>query len=685
MEAPGFERAIARPTRVEVDRVAVIEVTLQLAGVYKTAEVRDEPRPLVGETVARTRLAALPLNGRQYLDLALLAPGVVPAPAGTQGLGFNLAGSRSQSNVHLLDGGSNQDTQNNGALNGFRLTEAIEEFNVQPRPRPRSSAAAPARRSTWSPGAAAISSTARPSSTSATAAWPPPTFSPTSSAAQGSLNRNQFGAAAGGPVARDRTFFFASWEEFRQVSHVISSTRVPTLAERASVTDPISLRLLPYWPLPNASGTVNYNSDVPNRDFDRTLLARIDHRVGQRDQLSGRWIEYRGDSAVAGPTPITGGNNGEPKQRSAMLRDTHVFSPSWINEVSAGFSSNLQEREVQDYDVDLASVIDVPGAPKGAHGLPSITISGGYAALGSNQNFPQGRYTTTTEFSDTAAWRSMRFGIQVRHETLRQYLDRSSRGSITFPAFTNFARGQINSATFRTGSTLAHWGRTPVALYWQHQVRPRPNLSIDFGARYETGSNSAERDGRAANFVEGAGPVFAGTSRMLTVDPLAVGMAALKTVDAPIGLPRAGVFPDRNNFAPMIGLAWSPLDLVVRAGFRLGYDEGVGNLLTSMALAPPFSLQTSQTANVTQPGAFGWALAYNQNVPLISNYGRQGPGTPTVGVITFQGIDAHLRSPYVAHYTGGSRRRSGVSCSTRHTRAASAGGSESTSTSTSPS
>jgi hypothetical protein len=309
----------------------------------------------------------------------------------------------------------------------------------------------------------------------------------------------------------------------------------------------------------------------------------------------------------------------------------------------------LQERDVQDRGVKPAAIIPLPGVPDGPRGLPSIAISGGYASLGSNQNFPQGRYTDTAELSDTVAWRSMRWGVQARREDLRQYLDRSSRGAINFSSFPNFARGLINSSTIRTGSTLAHWRREPVALYWQDQLRPRPNLAIDFGVRYESGAVLSERDGRVMNFVPGVGPVAG--NRLLSIDPLAVGPSALGLAPSPVTLPPSGVHPDRNNFAPMLGLAWSHGDTVVRAGFRLSYDEPVGNLLTSLALAPPFSLQTSQTANVTQPGQFGWALAFNQNVPLISNYGKQGPGTPTAGTITFQGIDPNLRTAYVSHYS----------------------------------
>jgi hypothetical protein len=91
----------------------------------------------------------------------------------------------------------------------------------------------------------------------------------------------------------------------------------------------------------------------------------------------------------------------------------------------------------------------------------------------------------------------------------------------------------------------------------------------------------------------------------------------------------------------------------------VAYDDLFNNVPSGMALAAPANLQTTQMANVTQPGKFPWELAFNQNVPLISNFNQQGPGTPTVGVLSFQGIDPHLRSAYAYVYGMGVERSLG--------------------------
>src|SRR5207244_4631344 len=103
------------------------------------------------------------------------------------------------------------------------------------------------------------------------------------------LHRNQYGATFGGPILKDKTFFFASWEGFRQVNPTVSSTRVPTDAERAMVTDPISKAVLQFWPSPNAAGTtINYIANVAASTFDNTGLIKIDHNFSDKDRLTGR-------------------------------------------------------------------------------------------------------------------------------------------------------------------------------------------------------------------------------------------------------------------------------------------------------------------------------------------------------------------------------------------------------------
>jgi hypothetical protein len=674
-----------------VDQVTRVDISLELGDVSEVVEVSaitpllESGKSTLSGVVDNRVIANVPLNARQFLDLALLTPGIVPAAPGTQGSGFNSAGARSQSNVYLLDGISNQDTQTNEALNLFRITDAVEEFAVQ-------TSVPPPEFGRGSGGQVNIVTKSGSNqfhgslfeylrNTKLDAA---DFFTNKLRGPKNVLHRNQFGGTLGGPLIHDRTFFFASYEGFRQAAPMVSSTRVPTLAERSSVTDLISQRLLSYWPVPNAAGTTNFISNVRNQDSDDTGFFRVDHRIGERDQISGRWTEYQGWSLVPGPTALTGANQGPPAQRSVMLNEVHTFSTAFMNEIRLGYSRNRMERTVQDQGLNAAGIFTDPsGAPLPGvvdaakdplnSGLPTITIAGGYAALGTNPNFPQGRRSSTMELFENmsleapfgASKHSWRWGFHARREDLRRYLDRSSRGAFNFASFADFAKGLVNSSSFRTGSTLAYWRRYPWDLFWQDQFKVRENLTLNYGLRYEYPSSAAEIREHATNFVPGYGPMIVGTNQIVDIDPLLKGPASLIFRTAPFTLPLSGVHSDKNNIAPMIGFAYSPREAntVIRGGFRMAYDDLFNNVPSSMALSAPYNLQTSQTANVTQPGKFPWAIGFDQNVPLISNFGKQGPGTPATGVLTFQGIDPDLRSAYLYQYNLGIQRRLGSAIS----------------------
>jgi hypothetical protein len=685
-EVLRFKKATIPQVVVQVDQVTHADIALVLGDASEAIQISaalpllESDRSTLSFVADNRAIANLPLNGRQYLDLALLTPGVVPPAPGTQGNGLNSAGTRSQSNVYLLDGVSNQDTQTNQPLNLFRITDAIEEFAVQ------TGVTLPE----FGRGSGAQVDVVTKSGTNRlhgsafeyarnTVLNAADFFTNKLGGTKDTLHRNQFGATLGGPVARDHTFFFVSYEGFRQIAPIVSSTLVPTGAQRATVTDPVSQRLLAYWPQANTVGSLNYIANVTSTNSDDTGLIRVDHRIGSRDQLAARWTEYWGNSTAPGPTPLTGGNRGPLSQVSSSLSDVHTFSPSFLNELRLGFSRNAEQRIVQDYGLDASSIFaSANGASFGAvnaasdprdSGLPMITVGGGFAVLGTNQNFPQGRATDTVELFDnmsrTASRHTFRWGYHVRREDLSRYLDRAGRGTISFQTFADFAKGMIMNSTFRTGSTQAYWRRYPFDAYWQDEFKARPNLTLHFGVRYEYPSSVSESRNHATNFVPGYGPIVVGANQLLSINPALVGPSSLVLSTAPFHLPSSGVYPDRNNLAPMLGFAYSPHfsslaardNTVIRGGFRVAYDDLFNNVPAAMSLGAPYNLQTTQTANVTQPAKFPWILAFNQNVPLISNIGKQGPGTPTVGILSFQGVDPNLRSAYAYLYNFGIERK----------------------------
>src|SRR5207253_10347418 len=136
IELQGIKRTVIN-VLVEVDQITRADVALQVGDIVQQVEVQavapilESDKSTLSSVVESRTITNLPLNARQYLDLALTAPGVLPSTTGVQGGGFNVSGARSQSNVFLLDGISNIDTQINSALGNFRITDAVQEFAVQ--------------------------------------------------------------------------------------------------------------------------------------------------------------------------------------------------------------------------------------------------------------------------------------------------------------------------------------------------------------------------------------------------------------------------------------------------------------------------------------------------------------------------------------------------------------------------
>lgn len=696
-EAAGFKKAGITNVLVEVDQITRADLALEVGGVTETIEVSSaapllqSDRSTLSNVVDSRTISNMPLNTRQFLDLALLTPGVVPAAVGALG-GFAVAGARSESNLTQIDGVANMDAVANVSLTNFRITDAVQEFAVQ------TSAALPEfGRGTGAQVNIVTKSGGNRFHGSAfeyfrnTHMDAADFFTNKLAGHKAPLNRNQFGATLGGPILRDRTFFFLSYEGFRQIAPQPSSALVPTDAQRATVTDPISRRLLQFWPEPNATGNQNYTGNAPARNSDDTGLVRIDHAIGNADRLSGRWIEFQGSAVTAGPTPLSGGDSSAPVTRSLVLSETHSFTPKFLNEIRLGFSRNAIYMAVQDLGFNAATIFTdsagnpLPGVIDGskdlAHsGLPRIAVTG-VAALGGSNMRPFARTANTYELFDNMSLispfgqsrHSWRWGFHVRREDLRHRNETSSRGSFSFNSFQDFAKGLVNTASFLTGSPLNYPRRYPWDLFWQDQYKVKDNFTFNYGIRYEYFSVPEETRNNWANFIPGVGPMVAGSNRILDIDPSKTGPASIFFLQAPFTLSSsAGVKPDRNNFGPVLGFAYSPRfarslfgqnATVVRGGFRVGYDDDYTLLFTNLARNTPITLATRQMAGTTQPGTFPWAIGFNQDVSLISNFGKQGPGSAIVGVLPFFAVDPNLRSAYLYQFHFGIQRKLGQSFS----------------------
>jgi len=687
-ETAGFKRVSVPSVLVQVDQNTRVDLTLEVGStgesvtISEVAPILENDKTTLSSVVDSTSISNLPLNGRQALDIALVTPGVVPTATGTQVLSFNVAGARSQSNTYLWDGVSNMDTQVNGNLNNFRVAEAIQEFSVQ-----TSVASAEFGRGTGGQVSMVTKSGTNSLHGSIFEYVRNDLFDATDffiNKAKGKktpLHRNQFGGSMGGPIKKNKLFIFGSYEEFRQVAPTPSLTRVPTDAERAQVTDPISQALLKFWPAPNTSvGSNNFIVNVGSTTFDYTGLVKVDYHLTDRDIVTGRFANYQGATFTPGAIPGTGGNANTPVSRNGVLNETHTFSPTLLNEFRAGYSRNQTFITVEDQKVNAATIFQSNGVPLAGvvdatkniqdAGLPTVAVSGGFATLGSTTNLPQGRITNTMEVYDNMSWispfgsskHSLRFGVHARREQARRYLDSTERGSFNFLSWADFAAGQVNTSSFKTGNTLVYWDRIPFDLYLQDQYKVKSNLTINYGIRYEYPTAIHQVRNGAVNFLSGIGPVLLGTGQLLTIDPTKSGPSALVLSQSPVKLDDTGVIKDKNNIAPIVGVAYTPHiakklfgedATVIRFGFRVGFDDIFNNVPANMGLNAPYNLGTTQTAFVTQPGKFSYATGLNQNVPLVK---LDANGRPLVGLVGFSAEDPNIRSAYLYQYNFGIQR-----------------------------
>lgn len=704
-EAKGFRRTVERHIVVNVGSAVHLDVTMPLGDVSETVEVDAEPpiiepdKVSIGSIVDLQSIQNLPLEDRQFLNLALIVPGTIPGAPGTRVAGssvetFSVAGMRSQSNNYTLDGISNNDPHINGPLNLFRIADAVQEFNVEtsiPGAEAGRNSGAQVSIITKSGGNAyhgTLFYYVRNNVFDAT-----PFFLNRAGLPKNPLHRNQFGGTVGGFIRRDKAFWFGSFERYNQSVRDPATGRVPTDTERAEVTDPVSETLLSFWPRANtpqlllATG-MNWAGTTPDEAKDETYLWRIDQKVNRNHRLTGRFIWLTGSTLARQSSPFEGTINNSPEQLSLLVQDTYS-TDRLVNEARFGYSRNKAFLQPADANINPALIfVDGNGKPLPGYidtrvdplngGLPTITITGFTGGgLGVGGSYPQGRTTDSYEFLDDLSlvgpWgdsrHTLNLGAGARTEIANLFLNAFLRGSISFPNWNAYATGQPSKGSLATGpdETFRRWSRIPIYLYAQDEFKSRANLTFNFGLRWEYPGAMTELDNRGSNFVPGVGQMILNSNSRIDVDPAGLGRAALLQTPVSTWLPKSGQFSvPKMNFAPFMGVAYSPAlwprifgrsSTVIRAGFRISYDDIFDDVPALMGLNFPPALSTTLPR-----GSYTWATVLNQNQRLFAS-------DPTVlpqgqrGILVFSAIDTHPSNPYSMNYAFEIQRQLGKSLS----------------------
>lgn len=625
VEQTGFKKA-SENVIVRVNQEARLDMALSIGGLQSDPIiVSDSASPLKqdgaaqGAVIDNNQITGLPLDGRNFLELALLAPGTTPSAQGSAGsargdFAFSINGAREDANNFLLDGVYNVDPK----LNTFGVkppVDAIREFEVLSSVYDASfgrSAGAQVN-VVMKSGTNSFHGTAyefvRNQSLDARnyfapADQPDPTY-----------RRNQFGFSFGGPIIKDRTFFFSDYEGTRLREGITRLANVPTARERIGdfsqlpqqfwplipgtqtqfpggvipqqALNPIGLKIAALYPLPNRNVPgQNYVASPIQKDRNDSFDVRVDQKVNDHSQFAVRYSfadrnlfePYSGVTQVFVPGY---GNSVLRRGQNLMLNETHLFSPRFVNEARVAFSRVGNQVQTENPGVSINKQVGLPELSSNPRdfGLSFIRVTG-YSPLGHEYNNPQDSATNVYQFLDTASYvvsqHLLKFGFDFRHTQQNAFRDVQSRGLMVFPGYVAFTLpdGTPTVFPFITGNPLAnllfglplvtggarldnqqHLRTQSYNLFLNDSYRITPRLTLLAGLRYEYNSPPVDTKDRA-NIYD---PV---TQKLVQVGAN--------------GIPRGGYDADKNNFAPRLGLSWSPAangKTVIRTGYGVYFDQ----------------------------------------------------------------------------------------------------------------
>ena len=636
--ADGFQTVSASDLRVAVNSHLRVDLHPPIGSRGESVTVRADAYALptesseLGAVFDQRRIEDLPLNKRDFLQLALLAPGVLPPVQGSQistrgNFSMHANGAREEFNNYLLDGVDNNDPD----INRYSLqppVDAIQEFKISTNAysaeygRSAGGQVNVITRSGSNHLHGFLYEYVRNRDLDARNFF--------DGSEKPKFIRNQFGGGVGGPIVRSRLFYFINADGLSARQGLSHLGTVPTQAERsgdlsalggaifdpftgqpfpgnqipAGNISPLAGRILSLYPLPNRSGTAgNFLGQPVSTDAEAQVTARADYRVTDADLFTLRYSFGRNDlfePFAEAFTQIPGfGDYPRDRGHNAMIHEVHAFGPRTVNSLLAGF--NRVERDVlpENYRTDVNKLWGVNYLSDRPldFGYPSISVSG-FPPVGDLISIPIVRtgntYQMTDELSVVHGRHTIKLGAEFRKIEHNGALDIYARGQMIFTGALSGSglsdlllglptvgiQSQFNNhQTLRTFATN---------FFAEDDWKLSPTLTLNLGLRYEYNT-----------------PPTDPTNRMSTLDLATRQVYQLGTH----GLSRSGIRPDWNNFAPRLGFAWSPAsDLVVRGGYGIFYDAGMFNVNSALYFNPPFFtirvFTPSQTSLLTLDNPF---------------------------------------------------------------------------------
>jgi hypothetical protein len=694
-EMQGFSRTIRSGLILQVAQVARVDLTLQTSQVTETVQVVGAA-PLIetqtssrGSVIDQKKIVELPLNGRDYNQLALLSPGVLPGTPRLASVNFkgvlNVNGNRTFNNVFLLDGVDNISYSNSFRGENVQLVqpsvEALQEFKIQ-----TNAYSAEFGRSSG----AVVNATIKSGTNSVhgsvyeflrnDALDANNFFSNALGAPKPRRDRNQFGGAVGGPLVRNKTFWFSDYEGLRDLEGIPRVRQVPTAAEKAGLFssavvnpfatgrpefarntqgqwviprelwDPVGAAIVALIPDPNVPGSTIYAStpvtDTRQDQFD----VRIDHQFTNNVNAFGRYSFV--DTDTFRPSPLPGlaegsfndafGSN-RNRSQGVAIGVTQIFSPTLVGDFRFGFARGNYFTYPPNFGIDGAADVglrNVPSDPAIVGGVPKVNIQG-FDAVGRHTSTPQFQTPRSWNPRYTLTWSKQAHMIKAGFEFLHVQTKindlNATVGRMNFEnRFTNRAVGDLllglPSQLALTSYTVMDQGQDMQFYFVQDDYRVTDKLTLNLGVRYEYATPPREKNNNLGNF-----------------DPATGTMIFASDGDT---FERALIHPDRNNFAPRAGFAYAPTPRwVVRGGYGMFYTHTLRQGREGMlGFNPPYLVD-----NLLQTSASG-AAAVASAAPfrLLNGYptGLLDPNSLSATVLR-RGQDPNQRSPYIQQYNLG--------------------------------